>query len=92
LRTNHKSLPEYDWLNDLLHSGKGRRGQLRPADERWGGGSRRFIRGRYVPASDEVDGFRIPAEAEVSWLSPPEAFSDARFELHRFEYDLFRRF
>jgi len=49
----------------------------------WGG-----VYSRY----DEVDGFRIPAEAEVRWLSPPEVFPYARFELYRVEYNVFRRF
>jgi hypothetical protein len=41
---------------------------------------------------EEVDGFRIPAEAEVRWLSPPDVFPYARFELQRVEYNVFRRF
>jgi hypothetical protein len=41
---------------------------------------------------DEVDGFRIPAEAEVRWLAPPEVFAYARFELQRVEYNVFRPF
>jgi hypothetical protein len=41
---------------------------------------------------DDVDGFRIPAEAEVRWLAPPDVFTYARFELSRVEYDVFRRF
>ncbi|HEX2343379.1 MAG TPA: DUF6544 family protein [Vicinamibacterales bacterium] len=41
---------------------------------------------------EEVDGFRIPSAAEVRWLSPPEVFPYARFELYRVEYNVFRRF
>ena len=41
---------------------------------------------------EEVDDFRIPSEVEARWLSPPEVFPYARFELHRVEYNVFRRF
>ncbi len=41
---------------------------------------------------EDVDGFRIPSEVEARWLSPPEVFPYARFELDRVEYNVFRRF
>jgi hypothetical protein len=50
---------------------------------RWGGVYRGY---------EEVDGFRIPSEVEARWLSPPEVFPYARFELDRVEYNVFRRF
>jgi hypothetical protein len=49
----------------------------------WGGIYRHY---------EEVEGFRIPSGAEVRWLSPPDVFAYARFELERVEYDVFERF